>query len=507
MSRVSLYLIVALLIVIGVGTAWLRHAHTGEAFLPGAQRDVWQVEARIHFFATGEPVKVSLALPDIGQRFSLFNERATSPGYGFAVVENRNQSRGEWTKRSAQGPQTLYYKAEFVAQPPTEPSLVTQPFEAQPVDWTEPAATAARQLLAAAHEKSSDAASLIREIVKLLHSPKPDQDAALLLDQGLDNAHLLAKLLNQADVPARVLMGLYLEDARRQRSLSAMVEVYTPEQTIIVNPETGQQGVPTNLLLWNEDDSGILDVSGGRNSSVSFSMIQRLVPVRQIAQAQASSTVFSLLGVHLLPIEAQSMFKLLFMLPIGALVVVFMRLIVGIKTSGTFMPVLIALAFLETSLIPGLISFVSIVAFGLVLRSYLSYLNLLMVARISTLIVLVISIIAVMSLIDYKLGLSTGITVTFFPMVIIAWTIERMSILWEEEGPKEVLVQGSGSLFVAVVAYGLMTSKLIMHLSFNFPELNVVVIALMLLMGQYTGYRLSELYRFRELMKNPPDAD
>ena len=87
-------------------------------------------------------------------------------------------------------------------------------------------------------------------------------------------------------------------------------------------------------------------------------------------------------------------------------------------------------------------------------------------------------------------------TVTFFPMVILAWTIERMSILWEEDGAREVLVQGSGSLFVAVLAYLLMDAPLARHLTFNFPELHLVTFGLILLMGQYTGYKLSEMRRF-----------
>ena len=81
-------------------------------------------------------------------------------------------------------------------------------------------------------------------------------------------------------------------------------------------------------------------------------------------------------------------------------------------------------------------------------------------------------------------------------MIILAWTIERMSILWEEEGPKEVLIQGGGSLFVAVLAYLLMTQPLIQHLAFNFPELHLCLLALILLVGRYTGYRLTELSRF-----------
>ena len=120
-------------------------------------------------------------------------------------------------------------------------------------------------------------------------------------------------------------------------------------------------------------------------------------------------------------------------------------------------------------------------------------------ARIATLIVLVIFVISALSIIGYQLGYSTGMTITFFPMIIIAWTIERMSILWEEEGAHEVLIQGGGSLLVAVVAYLLMQWPLLRHLSFNFPELNLVLLAMILAMGQYTGYRLSELRRFRAM--------
>jgi hypothetical protein len=83
--------------------------------------------------------------------------------------------------------------------------------------------------------------------------------------------------------------------------------------------------------------------------------------------------------------------------------------------------------------------------------------------------------------------------------VILAWTIERMSILWEEEGPREVVIQGGGSLLVAVLAYLAMANTLVAHLTFNFPELMFSLLGLILLLGKYTGYRLTELYRFRDL--------
>jgi hypothetical protein len=166
---------------------------------------------------------------------------------------------------------------------------------------------------------------------------------------------------------------------------------------------------------------------------------------------------------------------------------------------GTFMPVLFALAFIQTSLLNGLIMFFVIVFSGLFIRFYLSKLRLLLVARISAVIIVVIAIMSLMSIISYKLGLTQALSVTFFPMIILSWTIERMSILWEEEGGREVLIQGSGSLLVAVLAYFAMMNEYAAYLFFSFPELLMVVLAVIILIGRYTGYRLSELFRFAPL--------
>ncbi len=501
-SRAPFYFIICGLILLGLGTAWLRHVHMEIPFLAGEERPVWLVEARVDFVAQGDEVTVSLGLPQYSPGFRRVMEQAASPGYGWAVIESENSRRGEWTKREARGAQTLYYKAQFVGGVDTRDELIVDLPRAYSVEWDGPQATASSQILSQALATSSSARSLARELIKLLNDPTPDQNASLMLTAESDKAVLLEKLLNQADIPARGVLGLYLEDARRYQSLTRMVELFDKDQWIVFNPYTGAEGVPDNLLLWHRNDSALLDVIGGSRSRIGFSMIYQTVPALELAKSDVKDNIFSIIGVHSLPIEEQSMFKLLFLLPLGALVVVFMRVIVGLKTSGTFMPILIAMAFLQTSLYLGLFSFITVVAFGLVLRTYLSRLNLLLISRIATLVVLVIFIISVLSLVGYQMGLNTGMTITFFPMIIIAWTIERMSILWEEEGPKEVLVQGGGSLLVAVLAYSLMQVPGVGHLTFNFPELNLVFLALIMLMGQYTGYKVSELRRFRAMVDN-----
>lgn len=312
----------------------------------------------------------------------------------------------------------------------------------------------------------------------------------------------LVELLNLAEIKSREVLVLTLEDGRRRQSLLSYLQVYDGEEYQLFDPRTGKQGQAANQLLWKYHSDSLLDLVGGTQSNVHFSVIEQEVPVsRMLDRDLLSDKPFLDISIHSLPLEEQTLFKGILLVPVGVLVVVFLRILIGLRTSGTFMPVLIAIAFIQTSLLTGLLGFVLVVTAGLVIRSYLSQLNLLLVARISAVIISVIAIIAAFSVLSFQLGLSEGLKITFFPMIILAWTIERMSILWEEEGPQEVLVQVGGSLFVALVAYVLMTNEVVRHLTFNFLGLQLVFMALVLLMGNYTGYRLLEYRRFKTMLK------
>jgi len=113
--------------------------------------------------------------------------------------------------------------------------------------------------------------------------------------------------------------------------------------------------------------------------------------------------------------------------------------------------------------------------------------------------IVVVLLMLVISLMSHKLGMETGLSVALFPMVIIAMTIERMSVVWEERGATDAMRAGGGSLLVAMAAYIFMGISWLEHLVFTFPELLLVVLALVLLAGRYTGYRLLELRRFKAL--------
>lgn len=502
-SRGVFYVVTAILFITGILLMAYQHVTFEIPFLPGDQRTVWQVEAKVEFEPLGNtPATVDLVIPDEQPGFFQLSQTTASIGYGSTYIKKDNGSYIEWTKRNPVGLQTLYYRGEFLEDTNASASSMIVPTIPEVV-IPEPYATAVGAIASTARERSSNPFSFTVQVISELE--RQNEMRTLLLQQ-FTRAELIINILHYAQIPARIVHVLDLEDGRRNRSLVQRIAVFEGTHYEIFDPRTGVSGIRQNQLIWNSNGGSLLDVQGGQNAHLSFSIIRTSVPVAQAGvlkvmteKAQGNDVVS--LSVEALPLEEQSLFKGILLLPIGVLIVVFLRIIIGIKTSGTFMPVLIAMAFLQTSLLVGLIGFVSIVCIGLIVRSWLSHLNLLLVARISAVIIVVIAIIGAISLITYKIGLTEGIKVTFFPMIILSWTIERMSILWEEEGYKEVLKQGGGSLFVAVCAFIAMDSILIQHLTFNFLGLQLVILALVLIMGNYTGFRLSELKRFKPLVE------
>ncbi|MEQ3632833.1 MAG: inactive transglutaminase family protein [Thalassolituus sp.] len=490
--------LIAILLAIGIALILHRHWVYEVPFMHGETQTVWSVEARVEFIANGDAVTVSLVRPSAQDGYTILQESGASPGYGLNFIDE-GEPRAEWTIRSAAGRQELYYRAEILESKsstatPKPPPLLRHP------DWPEPYRTAIGMVLSEAYTTSADNFSLTRELLKRFNSQSPPQHIELL--RSYSNGHpaaLIAEILNHTQVPASVVYALALEDGRRRQSLTPLLRVWDGDESQVFYLDAAGTDNLSNhpQILWEQRGAPVLDVIGASDSRVRFSMIRREESTfTSIANNLSDQQNFLNFSIQSLPVEEQAMFKTILLLPVGALIVCILRILVGIRTSGTFMPVLIALAFVQTSLGTGLIGFSLVVAVGLFIRSYLSRLNLLLVARITAVIISVIGIISIFSVLSYKLGLTEGLKITFFPMIILSWTIERMSILWEEEGGREVMIQGGGSLLTAVFAYGAMNDPWVRHLMFNFVGMQFVVLALVLMLGTYAGYRLSELKRF-----------
>ncbi len=504
MNNRHIYVLSAVLTVLSLALIAYKAQVLGFPLTPQERTEVWNVEAALAFDPGPAAVKATLRIPSLTPGFALLDENFVSRGFGAATRYAPAGREVQWSLREASGRQTLYYRALVYRDPTRIAEDTTPPFPSPP-QLDEPSRAAVEGLIAEVRRQSADVASFTTELLRHINQAQNDPYVSLFLRRGstaAERAQLATVFLAAAQIPARVAHGVMLKSEAGPVDADPLLEVHDGVQWLYFNPQTLEQGLPPDFLIWWRGDQPIAEIEGGAKLDVSLAVQQNLldsvlVAERRAEHAGSHSMDFSLFS---LPIATQAVYSVLVMIPIGALVIMLLRNFIGVKTFGTFMPVLVALAFRETQLVWGLLLFAVIVSLGLLIRFYLEKLRLLLVPRLTCVLTVVVILMAGISVISQKLDLQPGLSIALFPMVIISMTIERMSIVWEERGASEALQEGVGSLLVAAVAYVVMGLPWLEHLVFVFPELLLLVIVLTLLAGRYTGYRLLELRRFRAFL-------
>lgn len=503
-SRIKLLALVVLLTLVGGGLAAYKHVRLGIPMIVGERPSEWLVEGKVSFIATGEPVTARLSLPDVAVERKMGVD-ARSAGYSFVVENDLGEYTALWSADRKEGTQALYYRVRF-PQRGVESGGPRQR-RGDVVEAIDPGLSgtlrsAADSVIRRAKELSSNPDTLFVGVFREITAIEGSQEIALLKRhyQEISNGNALTllgiDLLNMAGVPARQAYSVRLNEVRGTQEPQIFVEYHDGVYWKVRNPDQPASTLdPAVWFVWNRGGDALLEVSGGENSQIRFTATRDVIPMDKLTDLRDSGLLVS--TIFGLPASERQVFRYVVLIPIGAFVVVVLRNLIGIATLGTFMPVLLALALLEMDLKGGLTMFVVIIATGLWFRFLLSRLNLLVVPRVAACVVIVTLLMMLLSVVSWHLGMRDGLKITLFPMIILAWTIERMSLTWEEEGKRNALLQVLGSLVVAVVAYLVMEEKQVRYWAFYFPELLLVLLAGIILLGRYTGYRLSELIRFK----------
>ncbi len=505
-SRFQIIVIAFILALIGLLTVWYKAMFLNIPLTPHTQKFYYTLTAQIDFQGEKAPATLSMTLPQSQNGIHIISQETETADFGYTISKTKEGERGVWSKRLVEGEQTIFYKTTLSIEPyfnaPSSSILLPNEEETQNtfMVWEDVQRKAVMDLIQKVQTYSSNNITFMAKLIDELNAKEPKESVKVLLSiKDETKISLIGKILTYQKIPFRKIKGILLEDNLKNRKLTEMIETERSDGTsAYFDFEKGNIVKPDNFFIWQRGNEPLFVVEGVSKAKLRFSVIQTLAPVAESIKDHiyGEDSAFLNFSLYSLPSSEQNAFKQILLIPIGVLIVVILRILVGIRTMGTFMPVLFALTFLQTTLLNGLIMFFVIVFSGLFIRFYLSRLHLLLVARISAVIIVVIGIMSVMSILSYKLELTEALSVTFFPMIILSWTIERMSILWEEEGGHEVLVQGSGSLIVAVLTYFAMKNEYVAYLFFNFPEMLLVVLAMVIIIGRYTGYRLSELMRF-----------
>jgi hypothetical protein len=505
MNARQVYLLCAALAVVSLGLFAYKHWALGFPLQPDAEVEAWDVEASVRFLSGGDPVKVSIFLPRKNDVYAVVEEHFVSGGFGLVTQAEDEQRIATWSQRAASGRQSLYYRAIVRPAPSAGSTNMKKPPKVTKPRFEGASREAAEALLAEVVSRSADIETMVPELIRRITlSADASQNLALLLKDKpsvVRKADLAARLLALAGIAARSVHGIRLQPLVRDAPILHWLEVYHDGSWQAYDLDKGQRHVPKDYLPWWRGVGPLVSLSGGSELStrVSVTLNKQSALFSAAAHEKSSRPALFEFSPLVLPIASQAVYHILLVVPVGVLILVIMRNVVGVKTFGTFMPVLIALAFRETRLLSGIILFCLLVGAGLAMRFYLEQLKLLVVPRLAAVLIVVLHLMFLLDLLSSKFGLQSGLSVTLFPMVIMTMTIERMSVVWEERGPGETLKQGLGSLAVASLAYVVMNLDYLQHLFFVFPELILIVLAATIVLGRYTGYRLLELKRFKVL--------
>lgn len=479
---------------------------------PNTERTVWEFETYLEFTANDQPARLEVFIPTAKNDRNILSEQFFNGPFGLSLMteDSFDNRKAVWTHRYPNNKKVLRYRAQIVGEnrrsdfgpnpkfASTERSgPIADPIKRQALlVWSDglrrqSADDRSYALLAISDIFASDPSDEVQSL--LPDTPTPLDKLALAVEAlGFDSS-------GYQSIPSRIANGVYLTDARRQAEIRSWLEYRADGRDFryFVDDE------PAHFFpIWYGIDR-LINARGVRalDAQIALQPGSRLAQdlARQTSDGRQSPLMN--FGFQDLPLTTQLVYKVLLTIPIGITLLVFLRQFVGISTLGTFMPVLIGISFRETALVNGIILFSVLVALGLMMRVYLEKLQLLLVPRLAVVLIFIVICMAGITILMDESNRSVGLSVSLFPMVILTMTIERMSIVWEEDSGTEALKQGAGSLVVASVSYLVMTNNLVEHFMFTFPETLLVLMAVCLLVGRYTGLRLSEVWRFRHMAR------
>ncbi len=328
----------------------------------------------------------------------------------------------------------------------------------------------------------------------------------------LSQAKVFLALARLNKIPSRVSFGTSVVNTDDEKNVKHMRlfinEYYLDGKWSFYYPSFPNIGhLPESFILVHRDITPELEIFNSRDIYTT-----KVKPIRKAffdSHEYYSSIVgdlsrYSNFSLYKLPLGSQNIFYTLLLIPIGTLVLSFARNIVGLVTFGVFTPILLTLFFIETSFVIG-IAFLSLVFItGITLHYLLNKLYLLAVPKLSIILTVVIILYMGLALFltDFNFEGESKSTLNYFPIIIVTILTERFMILLREEGLNNTLKTFLGTVIVSIVCFFIFSIKTLNILIFNHPELLLLTIAMNILIGSYTGFRLSEFFRFKELINS-----
>lgn len=201
--------------------------------------------------------------------------------------------------------------------------------------------------------------------------------------------------------------------------------------------------------------------------------------------------LLTILDFHSLSDSSRRTLNLILLIPAGILVTTAYRRLTGFRTIGTFSPTLLALSQTKSNWQIGLPVFVMIFAVGTFFRMIFAPLQLPAFSRRGAVAVFLILFLAVAVSLCEILNIGIDPRAVLLPVVVTTMMIERFFIILGKDGRKAAGYAFLNSVIVAICCFGLFAYTSIGPTLLSYPELELVILAGLILIGCYAGPTLA----------------
>lgn len=314
-------------------------------------------------------------------------------------------------------------------------------------------------------------------------------------------SRLFLSLARLNNIPARLVGGVIL-NGKTKKTSHQWLEVFIQDHWVPFDVTNGHFAkLPEHYLELYRGDHYLFKRTADINFDYLFSSSrENIAPAiyRDIViDNKLIPNASQLLQDLGLPIKASLIFLLF---PLSTLLIAFQRNIVGLKSLGIFMPMLVAAAMVYTGYWPGLAGFAVVLLLAVLGHHVLGKLNILKIPRLAAIITIIsLAVLYGIALVDVPLGIEFGI-LALFPVIIISFTADRIHEMTNESDWRGILHSSIGTLVSITLCYMVFNSILLQGIFSLYPEFLFLILAALLYIGSWSGMRVLETFRFWSLL-------
>lgn len=194
---------------------------------------------------------------------------------------------------------------------------------------------------------------------------------------------------------------------------------------------------------------------------------------------------------------------LLLLFPVIASFIAASRHIIGLEGFGLYTPAVLAVTFLSTGLVSGIALFIAILLAAYVSRELLSYLKLQYLPRTALMLWAVsLAVFGLVAAAPYlqMIGLNL-ITLTIFPILVLILLTENFIEALLAGTQKRALELTFETILLAALSAVFIRTNEVQEFVLLHPEITIVAVFIInILVGKYTGLRVSEYFRFKPII-------